>query len=462
MRRPGAILGAIAILAAVAAPVRAAGPEILDASATATFNEQLEFRADVRIDAPLRRAEILLEFPGAIGPYVREVAVPAGTETRALVFRWSFAQDGHLVPNTRIRASWRLIPTDGSAAVTGGATTITYADDRFQWRTLLGSLVRLHWYDGSDAFAQRALAIGEEGVRKAQDLLGVTETEPVDFFIYSTSSDFYAAMGPGTRENVGGTAHTDIRTLFANIGPAAVDDPWVANVVPHELAHLVFATATENPYNGPPRWLNEGLAQYLAVGYQASDRGEVEAAVADGRIIPLTALGGLFPTSHDPFYLAYAESIAAVDFLVATYGRDALVALIRSYATGVTDDEAFRSALGTDVAGFEAAWLTKIGAKTPQQYGPQSAPPGPIPPGWQGESPGGAPGTPSPGASPAASAGATAEPRSPAPGASPAPGGDGGGSSGPVLVVAVFVAAGVIGLLGAVALRGRAGPRGSP
>ena len=81
----------------------------------------------------------------------------------------------------------------------------------------------------------------------------------------------------------------------------------------HELTHLVSATATANPYNGPPTWLNEGLAQYLAVGYQASDRAEVEAAVADGRIIPLTALGGLFPTSRDPFYLAYAESVAAVD-----------------------------------------------------------------------------------------------------------------------------------------------------
>lgn len=461
MRRPAALLAAVAILLAVAAPVRAAGPEILDASATATFNQQLEFRADVRIDAPLRRAEILLEFPGTIGPYVREVAVPAGTGTQALVFRWSFAQDGHLYPNTRIRASWRLIPADGSPPVTGGARAITYTDDRFNWQTLTGSLVRLHWYEGSDAFAKRALAIGEEGVRKVEDLLGVTETEPVDFFIYATSSDFYDAMGPGTRENVGGTAITDIRTLFANIGPAGVDDPWVANVLPHELTHLVFATATDNPYNGPPRWLNEGVAQYLAAGYRPSDRGEVEAAVADGRIIPLTALGGLFPTSRDPFYLAYAESVAAVDFMVATYGRDALVALIRSYATGVTDDEAFRAALGTDVAGFEGAWLAKIGARMPQQYGPQAAPPGPIPAGWEGEPPGGETATPGPGASPGAIAGATAGPGSPVPGASPAPGGEGSGSSGPVLVI-VVVAAGAVGLSAAVGLRRRAGPPGSP
>jgi hypothetical protein len=382
VRRLAALLAAAGLALGLAAPVRAAGPEVLSGSASATFNEQIEFRADVRIDAPLRRAEILLDFPTAIGPFVREVPVAAGTGAQQLVFDWSFATDGHLVPNTTIGATWRLTPADGSPPVTGGATTFTYADTRFQWQTLAGPLVRLHWYEGSDAFAQRALKIGEDGIQQAEDFLGVSESKPVDFFIYATSSDFYDAMGPGTRENVGGTAHPDIRTLFANIGPDAVDDSWVATVVPHELTHLVVATATDNPYNGVPRWLNEGLAQYLSAGYRTYDRGQVEQAVADGAIIPLTALGGLFPTSASAFSLAYAESVGALDFMVATYGRDAVVKLFRSYASGVTDDEAFRAALGVDVPGFEQAWFANIGAKTPAQSGPQPAPPGPAPPGW--------------------------------------------------------------------------------
>jgi len=36
------------------------------------------------------------------------------------------------------------------------------------------------------------------------------------------------------------------------------------------------------------------------------------------------------------FALAYAESVSAIDFMVRTYGRDAVVKLIRSYAAGVT------------------------------------------------------------------------------------------------------------------------------
>jgi hypothetical protein len=60
------------------------------------------------------------------------------------------------------------------------------------------------------------------------------------------------------------------------------------------------------------------------------------------------------------------------------------VKLIRSYAAGRTDDEAFSAALGLDVAGFEAAWLADLGATAPARYGPQPAPAGPLPPGWGG------------------------------------------------------------------------------
>ena len=123
----------------------------------------------------------------------------------------------------------------------------------------------------------------------------MTETEPIDFFIYSDETAFRTALGPGTRENVGGQAHADIRTLFALITPTAIDDPWVGIVVPHELTHLVFDTAVENPYRFPPRWLNEGLAVYLSEGYGSGDQNRVADAVESRDLIPLVALGGAVP-----------------------------------------------------------------------------------------------------------------------------------------------------------------------
>src|SRR5262249_20851733 len=155
---------------------------------------------------------------------------------------------------------------DDGRVVDGPPASLTYEDTRFAWETLEGSLVRVHWYRGSDAFGRRALEIGENAVQDASKLLGVTETKPIDYFIYADQDAFYAVLGPAIRENVGGIALAQIRTLFANIAPSDENAAWVGIVVPHELTHLVFGTATSNPYHDPPHWMNEGLAVYLSEG----------------------------------------------------------------------------------------------------------------------------------------------------------------------------------------------------
>jgi len=446
-----ALLLALGLVATSVTPTAAASPTFQQPTAEATFGSGLSFVQAFTSPDPLARVELLLEFPESLGPFVVEVAGATSAGRHELTYRWSLAEDGHLVPNTPVTARWRLVPADRSISPSvGPAARVAYEDTRFDWRTVEDDLVRLHWYEGSDAFGRRALEIGEEAVRDAAEFMGVTESEPIDFYVYADESAFYDALGPGTRENVGGQAHADIRTMFALIAPGDVTDAWVGIVIPHELTHLVFDTAVRNPYHFPPRWLNEGVATYLSEGYTTSYRSAVRSAAADERLMPLEALEGQFPTTADRFYLAYAESVSAVDFLVREEGTDALVELIGSYADGVTDDEAFQAAVGRDVAGFEAAWLADLGADTPARYGPQPAPAGPLPPGWEEA------GTTAP---PDATAGPTT---SPDPEPSAGPGEDTGVDGSPLGQGAVLGLAAVAGLLvgGSIAYvrRRRGGP----
>jgi hypothetical protein len=374
---------ALAFLAVVslAGPTHAADPVTFGGgSATSSFGKFIDVKQPVTVSATPRRVEVLVETPGSLGPAVIPLpeATPAGAST--LDYRIDLTQ-GHIVPNTTFVVRFRVVDATGTAWV-GPAIRHTYDDDRFDWKVLDGDVVRVHWVEGNQAFGQRALKIGDDAVAATAKLLGVTESDPIDFFIYADQQSFYDALGPATRENVGGQAHPDIRTLFALITPDEIGASWVESVVPHELTHVVFATAVDNPYHDPPHWLNEGLAVYLADGYQDSDRSQVEAAAKDGSIIPLDGLAGAFPTTRERFFLAYAESVSAVDRIVRVSGRDALVKLIRSYHDGVSDDDAFRAALGRDVAGFQADWLAELGAKSPVKRGPQPAPVGPLPPGW--------------------------------------------------------------------------------
>ncbi|HUG29706.1 MAG TPA: peptidase MA family metallohydrolase [Candidatus Limnocylindria bacterium] len=365
---------------ATAAPAAAADPTFQPASASVVFGEAITLEQRITLPAGVARVEAIVRAGGDGRTFLATIPTPAvGNAT--LMYRHA-TPSGALFPNTRVELGFRVTLEDGTF-VDGPTTTVRYDDTRFTWQTLTGSVVRVHWYEGDAAFGRRALDIGERAVVAATTLLGVEERDPIDFFIYAGRDEFYDIIGPGLQENVGGLALAGIRTLFANIGPSSVADPWVGVVVPHELTHIVFDTATRNPYHEPPHWLNEGLADYLAVGYEAGARGNVERAARDGELMPLHALVGQFPSTAARFSLAYDESVSAIDYLVRTHGQEALVALIRSYADGVSDDDAFEAALGVDSAGFEAGWLGDLGVAAPAPFGPQPAPPGPLPPGWE-------------------------------------------------------------------------------
>jgi hypothetical protein len=392
---------AVALAAALAWPLgsaSAAGQVQFGAiSGTARFESGIDVTEKVATTAQVARAEVVVTTGPSDVATVADVTAPISGGSGTLAYHLE-TPSGAIIPNTLVHLRFRLTLADGTQE-TGPSATVRYADTRFTWKTFEGSIVTVHWVEGDQAFGRRAAAIGDQAIADASALLGVTERDPIDFFIYPDVDSFRGVLGPSLRENVGGVAFPNIRTLFAQISAGEVNAPWVGIVVPHELTHLVFGTATDNPYHAPPHWLNEGLAVYLSQGFDASDRSDVRDAASSGTLMPLTSLVGQFPTAVDRFGLAYAESVSAIDFMVSTYGKPGLVKLVVSYAEGRTDDEAFTAALGVDVAGFEAAWVKALGVAEPVAVGPRPAPTGPLPPGWTAD--GASAGTPPPTVAPA-------------------------------------------------------------
>jgi hypothetical protein len=447
-RRSLVLLGLLAIaLALVALPAPVAAQEVTfgQPTAQAELGRPITFSTSLQAASAPDNVELLLSRPGERSATV----MPADVRSSGTGWLVEATLEGEVPPNSIFEYRFRLRHADGSVDL-GPAAEVIVVDRRFSWRTIAGDIIRLHWYEGSDDFARRALEIGEGAIRDAAELLGVTETEPIDFFIYASEPDLRGALGPGTRENVGGQAHADIRTMFGLIEPHQINSDWVDVLVIHELTHLVFDTATDNLYHSPPRWLNEGVAVYLSEGYNPRWRSVIDRAVAREEIIPLDGLGGLFPTTRDQFELAYAESVSAVDFFIETHGEPTLWSLVRSYADGVSDDEAFRAATGADLAAFNAAWMASLGLDVPQPLGPRPGPAGPLPPGWDGTD---VPASPPPGAPtetpPTATPGAgptPAGPTTPAPGATAPPAEPGTDADG-TLVVAGTALVVVLGVL---------------
>jgi hypothetical protein len=386
-RRVGrAAVLALAVVAAVAAPAVAQPADAPVAvafespTADGDFGEPITFRSSFEAEIAPLRVELVSQLPGE---RARDVTVASTREAPDGSWEAVVVLDGHVMPNTLFRYRFRAVTEEG--AVLGPEAEHRVVDDRVEWRSIAGDGVRLWWYEGDEAFAERALSIAEDALASASALLGVERGAPVDVFVYGDARRFRSAMGPATRENVGGQAHPAIRTLFGLIEPSQVGSDWVEELVRHELVHLVFDDALTSAFADPPRWLNEGVAVHLSRANVEGDRAQVRAAVEAGTIIPLDGLAGQFPTRPGRFGLAYAESAAAVAYLVETYGEQALGAIVDGYAAGLDSDAAFRRAIGVDMRTFAADWLESIGSPPVEPRGPRPAPPGPVPEAWRSD-----------------------------------------------------------------------------
>ena len=398
-RLGGVVLCALFGLLYGAGPVAAAGTISFGTpSATSRFGVGIQFTQPYS-GATIKSADLLVMLPGDVGP---SVAALDTIGTSSLVYSMDTSTSG-MYPNTPVVAHFEVVLDDGSVQE-GPDISITYADDRYTWHVVVGKVVRLHYIQATDAFAQQMLTWGENGLQKAARFFGVTETKPVDFFVYPSEAVFQKGLSQaGT---IGGVTLSAFRTCFAAVTPG--DSAYGQSVIPHELTHVAFADASDSPYHNPPRWFNEGLAVYMSDGYDSSDRQLVSQAVKNGTLRSLLAYSDYFPLDASRIYLAYAESVSAIDYMVRKYGQPAVAKIVRTYATGTTDDEAFKAGIGIDVATFNAAWLTSVGV-APTQYGPQPAPIGPVPPGWNGTSPGSVT-TPQPGATGAGAVTGTPQP----------------------------------------------------
>jgi len=454
MNTPRRVLMALACCMAsmvllVPAAVSAAEPTFGQPTVEASLGQPLVFSSTVTGD-DIVAVEVLVRLVGDDTTIVlpAQPAEPAGTwqvssgidvSTSALC---ECLAETHGAPNTHFEFQFRVRSSDGTETL-GPVGQGLVADERFEWRTIEQDLVRVHWYNGDEALAQSAADVANGAIDRASELLNATLAQPVDLFVYDSQQALLEAVSPN-RENIAGEAHQAIGTMFVYIPPDQGADAFAGEVVRHELTHLVFHAATDNPYHEPALWINEGIAVYLSVGNTPYYRSFVDAAVADRSLIPLDGLTGIFPSPTEQFFLAYGESVGAIDFFVRTYGEPKLWELTRSYARGLSDDDAFIQATGADMAAFNSAWFASLGLDVRQPLGPQPAPTGPLPADWQE-------GQPSivPSVQPSSSAVASGATERPEATPRPSDGTTAGGSTTTLLVgVLLIVAALVIVLLG--------------
>jgi len=130
----------------------------------------------------------------------------------------------------------------------------------------------------------------------------------------------------------------------------------LAHVLKHELAHSFI---TQLSSGRCPPWLHEGIAQYLEPKSLGSNGRQIAVLFKAQQNIPLNALEGSFLQFSGPqAHLAYAESLAAVDYIVDSYGISDVQSILQRLSQGNSTEAALRATIHSDYGQLESD-LTK-------------------------------------------------------------------------------------------------------
>jgi len=130
----------------------------------------------------------------------------------------------------------------------------------------------------------------------------------------------------------------------------------------HELCHLLIHKHITHVQI--PRWFDEGIAQWSSNGvmdivHDQRDALLPKAAFSD-RVIPLGALNKGFPQNSNALRLAYEESISFIDFIIANYGKSALLEILQLMKNGTSLQNALLEAVGKPLYQIEEKWRASL------------------------------------------------------------------------------------------------------
>jgi Peptidase MA superfamily len=142
-----------------------------------------------------------------------------------------------------------------------------------------------------------------------------------------------------------------------------VDAPgFLQDVLPHELAHIVFVEMVG--YNNPavPLWLQEGVATYQQKDIRLI-KGDLAEMIRSGQYLNFEVLNS-FQTQgagEDKVRLFYAEAYSLVNYLITAFGKEEFVEFCRS----LRDSRSLAGALNKiyafkDFNDFEESWKNYI------------------------------------------------------------------------------------------------------
>jgi tetratricopeptide (TPR) repeat protein len=196
--------------------------------------------------------------------------------------------------------------------------------------------------------------LAEEAFDRLADSYGYQPQTPVRIEVYRSHADF----------SVRTVGLVGLGALGVSFGPVvAMDSPaareagefnW-GSTLWHELAHTFHLGLSQHRV---PRWFSEGLAVHeerrARPGWGDDVTPSFLLAFQQGRLHAIRDLNNGFtrPDYPEQIIHSYYQASLVFDLIERDFASDAIVAMLRGYRDGLSNEEAFQQVLGVDIDAF--------------------------------------------------------------------------------------------------------------
>lgn len=135
-------------------------------------------------------------------------------------------------------------------------------------------------------------------------------------------------------------------------------DPRMAvfHTVAHEYGHVAVRQLSHG--RNVPTWFNEGIATSVEGGYDGYEE-RVRGARNARALLSMDEMLE-WNVDGERAFLAYSQANAIIDYIVATYGKDAVLNILRQIGADTNPDDAFQNVLGFSQYELWRRWATSL------------------------------------------------------------------------------------------------------
>ena len=228
--------------------------------------------------------------------------------------------------------------------------------DRYDWNYIQSQYFDIYFYEDDLRLAEFVSEVANEAYRHISDRLNWQIQKRVSIMVYQSHADFQQTNVTFSymSEGIGG-----VTELFKNrvVVPFEGSFGDFRHVIHHELVHalvndMIYGGNVQSIVSGRvryniPAWMNEGLAEYLAGGWDTNADMYMRDLALHGDIPPVQQLSGLY---------AYRGGQSLWRYITAKYGEESIAEIFSRIKMNSNVERGIKAAVGADYEHLGEQW----------------------------------------------------------------------------------------------------------